>query len=113
MAINRNVRLAKKDDISLTARERMDRFWGKDWEAELFEEEPTLFGSETVRIRQSGKDLGRRFQKRLKEIFPCCTIPVLMTNSKNAPLYCLIFAGHNKTGAKIAEEIFGKFLTMG
>ncbi len=113
MAINRNVRLRRKEDISPSVRRRMDRFWGTDWEAELYEEEQTLFGPETVRIKQSGKDLGHRFQNRLKEIFPHCTVPVLMTNSKNAPLYCLVFAGHNRTGVKIADAIFGSFAKMG
>lgn len=113
MAINRNVRRRRKEDISSAMRERMDRFWGTDWEAELFEEEQTLFGPETVRIKQSGKELGHRFQKRLREVFPHCTVPVLMTNSKNAPLYCLIFGGHNPTGVKIANDIFGRFLKMG
>ena len=114
MAINRNVRRKRQEDISSTVREQMNRFWGtEDWVAELYEQELTLFGEETVRIRQSGKDLGQRFRKRLGEIFPHCTVPVLMTNSKNAPLYCLIFAGHNPTGAKIVNEIFGKFLQMG
>ena len=113
MAINRNVRLQRKENISPTARERMDDFWGTDWVAELYEEDETLFGPETVRIKQSGKDLGHRFQKRLKQIFPHCTVPVLMTNSKKAPLYCLIFAGHNSTGVNIAASIFGKFLKMG
>jgi len=113
MAINRNVRLRRKEDIAPAVRERMNRFWGTDWEAELYEQEQTLFGPETVRIKQSGKDLGHRFQKRLKEIFPHCTVPVLMTNSKRAPLYCLVFAGHNPTGVKIADDIFGTFLKMG
>lgn len=113
MAINRNVRLRRKEDIAPAVRERMSCFWGTDWEAELYEQEQTLFGPETVRIKQSGKELGQRFQNRLKEIFPHCTVPVLMTNSKRAPLYCLIFAGHNETGVKIADDIFGKFLKMG
>ncbi len=112
MAINRNVRLRRREDISTAVRERMDRFWGTEWEAELYEEEQTLFGPQTVRIKQSGKELGQRFQNRLKEIFPYCTVPVLMTNSKNAPLYCLVFAGHNPTGVGIANDIFGKFLKM-
>ena len=113
MAINRNVRLRRKEDISHAVREQMDRFWGTEWEAELYEEQQKLFGPETVRIKQSGKELGERFQNRLKEIFPHTTVPVLMTNSKNAPLYCLVFAGHNPTGVKIANNIFGKFLKMG
>ena len=113
MAINRNVRRRRKEDIAPAVREQMDRFWGTEWEAELYEEERTLFGPKTVRIKQSGKELGQRFQNRLKEIFPHSTVPVLMTNSKNAPLYCLVFAGHNQTGVKIANDIFGKFLKMG
>lgn len=114
MAINRNVRRRRVEDIPHGMRERMDRFWGTtDWEAELYIEEPTLFGPEQVRIEQSGKKLGHIFRNRLKEVFPHCTVPVLMTNSKNAPLYCLIFVGHNETGVKIANDIFGKFLKMG
>ena len=113
MGINRNVRLRHKSDISAAMRARMDRFWGTEWEAELFEEEQTLFGPEEVRIKQSGRDLGQRFRSRLNQIFPFCTVPVLMTNSKNAPLYCLIFGGYNKTGEKIANDIFRSFLKMG
>lgn len=114
MAINRNVRRRREEDITPAARECMDRLWGTaDWTAEVYEEEQTLFGPERVRIKQSGKDLGRRFRNRLMEIFPNCTMPVLMTNSKNAPLYCLIFAGHNNTGVKIANSIFGRFERMG
>ena len=100
MAINRNVRRQRKEDIAPAVREQMDRFWGTEWEAELYEEERTLFGPKTVRIKQSGKELGQRFQNRLKEIFPYSTVPVLMTNSKNAPLYCLVFAGHNQNGGE-------------
>jgi len=114
MAINRNVRRRHKEDISATVKERMNRFWGtEDWVAELYEEKTTLFGPQAVRIQRTGKDLGQRFRKRLEELFPHCTVPVLMTNSKNAPLYCLIFGGHNPTGARIANDIFGRFLRMG
>lgn len=113
MAINRNVRVRRAEEIDPSKRARMDRFWGAEWEAELYEEDLTLFGADTVLIKQSGKELGQRFRKRLMQIFPYCTVPVLMTNSKNAPLYCLLFAGHNATGVKIADEIFGKFLRMG
>ncbi|MBI3013775.1 MAG: three-Cys-motif partner protein TcmP, partial [Candidatus Tectomicrobia bacterium] len=114
MAINRNVRRRRTEDIPSSVKERMDRFWGtKDWMAEFFEEEQTLFGPETVPIGQSGKELGQRFRNRMKEIFRHCAVPLLMTNSKNAPLYCLIFAGHNATGVRIAEDIFKKFLRMG
>lgn len=113
MDINRNVRLKNKNRISEESRERMGRFWGPGWEGEIFEERQGLFEIETVLKPQSAKELGYRYQNRLLEIFRFCTIPVVLRNSTNAPLYCLIFAGHNKTGANIAEDIFGKFEKMG
>ncbi len=39
---------------------------------------------------------------------PYVTDPIPMTNSCGGALYCLIFAGHNQTGATIAADIFGR-----
>jgi three-Cys-motif partner protein len=109
MAINRGVLRKNPDMISETAKNRLDQFWGTaDWMVDLYEEEQTLFGPEIVKKQLSGKEFGRAFKKRLEEIFPQCSNPILMANRKNAPLYCLIFAGHNATGKKIAEDIFAK-----
>jgi hypothetical protein len=95
--------------ISEARKERLARFWGTDdWMIDLYAEEQTLFGPEAVKRRLSGKEFGHVFKKRLEEIFRNCSSPILMANSKNAPLYCLIFAGHNAIGKKIAEEIFIK-----
>lgn len=109
MAINRSLRRRRHNDIPVATKERMDRFWGtENWAAEFYEEIPTLFGRQTVRKDQSTKQLGQRFRNRLQELFTYCTQPLLMTNSKNAPLYWLFFAGHNSTGYKIANDIFAK-----
>jgi len=110
MAINRGVLRKHPEMISKTSRERLDRFWGtKDWMVDLYIEEQTLFGIETVKKPHSGKEFGYVFKKRLEEIFRHCSSPILMTNSKNAPLYCMLFAGHNATGKKIAEDIFMRY----
>jgi three-Cys-motif partner protein len=109
MAINRSVLRKDPKLISDIAKNRLDQFWGTtDWMVDLYEEEQTLFGPEKVKKQLSGKEFGYLFKKRLEEIFPQCSSPILMANSKNAPLYCLIFAGHNPTGKKIAEDIFAK-----
>ncbi|MBM4331982.1 MAG: three-Cys-motif partner protein TcmP [Deltaproteobacteria bacterium] len=109
MAINRGVLRKNPQMISESAKTRLEQFWGTvDWMVDLYEDEQTLFGPETVKRKLSGKEFGRVFKKRLEEIFPHCSNPVLMANSKNAPLYCLIFAGHNANGKKIAEQIFAK-----
>lgn len=109
MAINRGILRKYPGMLTEASRERLNRFWGtEEWMVDLYEEEQTLFGPETVKRQLSGKEFGYVFKKRLEEVFPLCTNPILMTNSKNAPLYCLMFAGHNATGKKIAEEIFKK-----
>jgi len=95
--------------------ERMNRFWGStDWRDDIYEEVPTLFGPVPMKIRSTtGERLGRLFKNRLEEVFPYVTEPLLMTNSKNAPLYCLMLAGHYEVGAKIVQEIFGRYKRLG
>lgn len=110
MAINRGILRKHPDLITEKNRERMNQFWGtNDWMVDLYEEEQTLFGPELTKKKQSAKEFGMVFKKRLEQIFGHCTFPVLMKNSNNAPLYCIMFAGHNKTGAKIASDIFRKY----
>jgi three-Cys-motif partner protein len=110
MAINRGVLRRHPEMISKSSRERLDRFWGtRDWMVDLYMEEQTLFGIQTVKKPHSGKEFGYVFKKRLEEIFRHCSSPILMTNSRNAPLYCMLFAGHNVTGKKIAEDIFIRY----
>jgi len=110
MAINRGVLRKHPEMISKTSRERLNQFWGTDdWMVDLYMEEQTLFGPEIIKRPRSGKEFGGVFKKRLEEIFRHCSFPILITNSKNAPLYCMIFAGHNPTGKKIAEDIFMKY----
>lgn len=109
MAINREVLRKHPDKISELAKARLNRFWGtEDWLDSFYQEEATLFGPEKVKKHLSGKEYGKVFKNRLKQIFKHCSEPILMTNSKNAPLYCLIFAGDNPTGVKIASDIFAK-----
>ncbi len=107
MAINRGVLRRHPEMISEVSMQRLNKFWGtSDWMVDFYAQEETLFGPEKTKVSYSGKEFGAVFQKRLREIFPQCSAPMLMTNSKNAPLYCLLFAGHNQTGRTIAGEIF-------
>ncbi|MBI5298831.1 MAG: hypothetical protein HY877_00820 [Deltaproteobacteria bacterium] len=110
MAINRGVLRKDQKTISDKERKRLDLLWGtKDWMIDLYEEDHTLFGIEQKKKKMSGKEMGKVFKKRLAEIFEHCTDPILMVNSNNAPLYCLMFAGHNASWATIASDIFKKF----
>jgi three-Cys-motif partner protein len=114
MAINRSVLVKEAYKFNPGQIERMNRFWGSsDWRDDLYEEDPTLFGPEIKKIPQTGKSLGKLFTSRLNEVFPEVSEPLVMINSKNAPLYCLIFAGHKESGKKIAQNIFSRFERLG
>jgi three-Cys-motif partner protein len=111
MALNRTVLPNDPNALTEAQIERMNRFWGtKEWRGDIYEEVPTLFGPVEMKIRRTtGQRLGRLFKKRLEGVFPNVTDPLLMTNSKNAPLYCLIFAGHKKKSADIMGDIFQRY----
>jgi three-Cys-motif partner protein len=114
MDINRNIRRQDKDQIPEESRERITRFWGPGWDTDFFEEKVDLFGESRIDLKpQSAKQVGNLYRKRLQQVFPFCTVPVVLRNSTNAPLYGLVFGGHNKTGLRIAEDIFQKFEKMG
>jgi three-Cys-motif partner protein len=110
MAINRSILVNNPDKIDKAKIEKMNKLWGSEqWMGEIYKEAPDLFERRIEKVSQTGKSLGMLFQKRLEELFPFVTFPLVMRNSINAPLYCLIFAGHNATGKKIADTIFKSF----
>ena len=115
MALNRTILSNDPHALTEAQIERMNRFWGSvEWRADIYDQVPTLFGPVEMKIsRTTGQRLGQLFKKRLAEVFPHVTDPLVMTNSRNAPLYCLIFAGYNETGTKIVQEIFGRYNRLG
>jgi three-Cys-motif partner protein len=115
MALNRTVLPNDPNALTEAQIEQMNRFWGTtEWRGEIYEEVPTLFGPVEMKIRRTtGQRLGQLFKKRLEEVFSHVTDPLVMTNSRNAPLYCLIFAGHKPTGAKIVRDIFQRYQRLG
>lgn len=115
MALNRAALPNDPNALTEAQIERMNRFWGSTkWRGNIYEQVPTLFGSVETKIHPTtGQRLGRLFKERLQEVFPHVTDPLVMANSKNAPLYCLILAGHNPTGVKIVQQIFERYERLG
>lgn len=107
MAINRNVLFNSPSKITTQEREHMNKIWGNpNWETDLYPETPGLFGPQKEKVFLSPEGLADLYiKKRLKSIFPSVSNPLIVTNSKNAPLYALIFAGHSKTACKIVNDI--------
>jgi len=110
MQMNRN---CKHEDISIilsSERDAMDRFWGdRSWHSAMFRPSPqkSLFGDEEM-DKTENRDLVNAYCKRLKEVagFGFVADPLAMRNSRNAVVYYLIFAGPNRTGWKIVQDIY-------
>lgn len=115
MQMNRN---CKKQDISQILPgelEAMDRFWGdRSWHSAMFRPsaQTTLFGDEEL-DKTENRDLVNAYCQRLKDVagFGFVAEPLAMRNSTNAVVYYLIFAGPNKTGWRIVQDIYRKYVS--
>jgi len=69
---------------------------------------PTLFGKQEVirKVSDPIEKIARLYIQQLKSIWKFVTEePLKLLNSKNVPIYHLIFASNNKTALKIASQI--------
>ncbi len=114
MAVNRSALPNNPYSLTSVQVDRLNRFFGSTkWRDDIYVEEPGLFGPVLRKIPQSADSLSNLFKARLAQIFPFISSPLIMTNSRGGPLYCLIFAGHKEVGRKIMENIFRRFERLG
>jgi three-Cys-motif partner protein len=111
--MNRNCKRDNISNILPGELEAMDRFWGdRSWHAAMFRPsaQQNLFGEEDL-DKTENRDLVNAYCKRLNEVagFGFVATPLAMPNSRNAIVYYLIFAGPNKTGWKIVQDIYRKY----
>jgi three-Cys-motif partner protein len=112
MHMNRNCKhedLSKVNGGELAA---MNRFWGdSSWHAAMFRPGPQmrLFGEEDV-DKTENRDLVDAYCQRLNQVagFDFVAEPLAMRNSRRAVVYYLVFAGPNRTGWKIVQDIYAK-----
>ncbi|MBU2037117.1 three-Cys-motif partner protein TcmP [Patescibacteria group bacterium] len=110
MAMNRACLLNNPDNLTKRNIEMMNSLWGNDdWQKIVYSTVLTLFGTAKMKNCIDSKELSNYFVQRLKLVFGHVSRPLIMRNSKNSPLYCLIYAGHNKIAKNIIESIFGHF----
>jgi three-Cys-motif partner protein len=112
MVLNRGTLHNDLSGLTPTQVERMTRFWGSDeWLDLLYEDRPGLWG-ETRRVKTrptTAERLGRLFkERRLARVFEFVSDPLVVRNTVGGPIYCLIFAGPNETGLKIATQVVRK-----
>jgi three-Cys-motif partner protein len=81
-------------------------FGTEEWRELAYRRDTDLFGNEVTTKNEGVADsLLRLYVRRLKEIFPYVATPRLIRNTRNVPLYYLIWAGPNKLGLKGADYI--------
>ncbi len=112
MQMNRNCKQETISEILPGELHAMDRFWGdRSWHATMFRasDQMNLFGGEGL-DKTDNRDLVNAYCARLHKVagFGFVADPLPMRNSKNAVVYYLIFAGPNKTGWKIVQDIYRK-----
>jgi three-Cys-motif partner protein len=110
MAMNRTALWREADRVHPDDVARMSRFWGDESWRDIAYQPPrqaNLFGDGGVE-KQSNDAMVDAFRKRLREVagFSHVPRPIPMRGSQNAVIYCLFFASHNETGARIASDIF-------
>lgn len=113
MAINRLI--TRSGDVKEGWADQLNACFGtEEWRTIAYSRNVDLFGNE---ITTKNGDVADRlldlYVSRLKAIFPYVARPRLVRNTKNAPLYYLIWAGPNKLGLKGAEYILRQGETIG
>ncbi len=104
MAIQRLLRR----DGQFTPRQRgkLDQYFGSpEWFQVIYQEDYGLFGKQLTKAPDSNIALTKWYRSRLEKSFGYSSSARLIRTSTNRPLYYLLHAGPNKTGAKIAEHI--------
>lgn len=81
-------------------------FGTDEWNSIAYSRQTDLFGNEAItKMGGVAERLLDLYVGRLKRIFPHVATPRLIRNTRNSPLYYLIWAGPNKLGLKGAEHI--------
>lgn len=105
MAINRLIPCS--GDVREKWADQLTACFGTDeWRSIAYSRETDLFGTEvTTKKGAVAERLLDLYIGRLKRIFPFVAKPRLIRNTRNAPLYFLIWAGPNKLGLTGADYI--------
>ncbi|HWP30622.1 MAG TPA: three-Cys-motif partner protein TcmP [Fimbriimonadales bacterium] len=112
------LRLLDRDKMPTKAREKRltKTFGNEDWKEKLYikKKENTLFGVEEQIVRDADLETLKNYiLEKLSSVFVrVAPNPLVLRNSRNAPLYLLCFAASNvkgaKTAVKIASHILGR-----
>lgn len=103
------VRLMKNDaQIAAADRDQLNRFFGSgDWEHDVYERRSDLLETVVCKRPDYIERLLERYRAQLRRAFGHVSEPKLIRNTKNSPLYCLLWAGPHRKGLQGANYILG------
>lgn len=82
-----------------------DYFGTDEWFDLVYDTQTDMFGRRVVKRQESADILIKWYKKRLEEVFGYVSTAREIQSTSGRPLYYLIFAGPNKTGARIADHV--------
>lgn len=111
--VNRNVLPRDRTLAEEAQTARLTKLWGDEsWMAVAYSKEENLFGFE---MKVDSGRLADAFRDRLRTVagFPYVPKPVLLRNTKNAPMFYLFFAARKPIASHIIDDIFRKYRSSG
>ena len=107
MAIQRL--LKRSGEFNKKERKKLNRYFGtEEWYDLLYRREADLLGDHRAKVQQSSDVLVRWYRDRLKNVFGHVSDAREIQDTLGRPLYYLIFAGPNETGARIANNVLNQ-----
>ena len=104
MAIQRL--LKRSGNFTSQERNKLNSYFGTgDWFDVLYRFESDLLGEHVVKEQKSADRLIKWYRGRLRSAFGHASAAREVRSQTGHPLYYLIFAGPNKTGAGIADKV--------
>ena len=104
MAIQR--RLPRTGKFTKGHREELNRYFGTtEWFDVVYDSHEGLLGQQVTKRQNASHDLVRWYRNRLRDVFGYVSAAREMRSQTGRPLYYLIFAGPNETGARIANNV--------
>lgn len=111
MAVIRQLKMNKPPTKQVAT--SLDKVMGDvDWVQKIYQppKQPSLFGDpQLTRDTIRAEWLARLYTNQIGTLFSFVSQPVIMMNSRNAPLYALFLASHNERAVKIVDDIFKRY----
>ena len=83
-----------------------DYFGTEDWIDIVYEKKEDMFGESIEKRDDADRRLALWYKERLEKEFGFSSSPRLIRNTKNRPIYYLLWAGTHKKGKEILSHIF-------